>query len=208
MISIKVCGMTDPENIKHLANLPINYIGFIFYDKSKRYVKDLNIAELNIPSHIKKVGVFVNSPLTEIDKLAKKHQLDALQIHGTESAAYCKGVKERTGLPVIKAFGVDGAFNFKFLDPYHQTVDYFLFDTKTPQYGGSGERFDWSLLQGYHLDTPYFLSGGIDPNSIKTIQDIDDDRLKVIDINSRFEVKPGLKNITEIQHALKTIGNE
>lgn len=208
MNSIKVCGMTDPENIKQLVRLPIQYIGFIFYEKSKRFVGDLNIAELNIPSRIKKVGVFVGSPLDEVEHLAKKHELGVLQIHGEESAAYCKEAKERTGLPVIKAFGVDEAFDFKTLAPYYGKVDYFLFDTKTAQYGGSGERFDWSLLKGYHLDTPYFLSGGIDADSIKTIHSIDDDRLKVIDINSRFEVKPGVKNITEIQHALKTIGNE
>ncbi|RZJ76764.1 MAG: phosphoribosylanthranilate isomerase, partial [Flavobacterium sp.] len=162
-LKIKVCGMKHAANIAAVAELLPNYMGFIFYEKSPRYISEVS-AELikYVPQEIKTVGVFVDEILTNVKATIAKHHLKAVQLHGKESVDFCKDVKQTTGVEVIKAFGVSGDFDFSILEAYETAVDYFLFDTQTPAHGGSGKVFDWTLLESYKLAKPYFLSGGID----------------------------------------------
>lgn len=186
--------MKVPGNIAEAVLLQPDYLGFIFYPGSKRFIADLNPELIrNIPSTIKTTGVFVNEELEIVKKAIVTYQLKAVQLHGEESAAYCgelKGLAE-----VIKAFGIHETFDFNQLDGYINQVDYFLFDTKTPEHGGSGKTFSWQLLGNYHLEKPYFLSGGIGMAHLADLQQFKDERLYAVDVNSRFEIAPGLKDI-------------
>ncbi len=204
-LKIKVCGMKQAANIAAVADLHPDYMGFIFYPKSPRYLNDVS-AELvkYIPESIKTVGVFVNEYLEVVKSRILKHKLSAVQLHGSEDAAYCNALKE-TGIEVIKAFGVDADFNFDQLAAYSTSVDYFLFDTQTPAHGGSGKVFDWSLLAKYKLDKPYFLSGGIGLAHVDMISKIEDDRLFAVDVNSKFELEPGLKDVDKLKEFFETI---
>ena len=198
-MKIKVCGMKHAANIAEVANLRPDYLGFIFYPKSPRFISEV-AAELikYVPAEIKTVGVFVNEEIDEVKTKIAKHQLKAVQLHGAESAAYCVELKS-TGIEVIKAFGIHPEFDFKQLEPYAAVVDYFLFDTQTPAHGGSGKVFDWKLLDDYQLDQPYFLSGGIGSEHAQQIKTIQDPRLYAIDVNSKFELEPGLKDVEQLK---------
>lgn len=196
--------MKIPENIEEIAKRPLDYIGFIFYPKSKRFVGDLNISGLPIPSHIQKTGVFVNEKVEKMQELAKKHQLNVLQLHGKENPEECRRLKE-SGYTVIKAFGVHTDFGWNTIKPYEEHVDFFLFDTQSPHYGGTGKTFDWTILKAYPSKKPYFLSGGIDANNFEEAYHLTDERLYALDINSRFETEPGIKNIELIDKTLDYI---
>ena len=204
-IKLKVCGMRAEKNILDLAVLQPDYMGFIFYAPSNRFADKLDINTLNkIPVSTKKTGVFVNADLGEIIQKIKTYNLDAVQLHGNESSEFCKQVKI-LGIEVIKAFGVDESFNFDVLEKYQSFVDYFLFDTKTKLHGGSGLTFNWNLLEGYRLNTPYFLSGGLDTDNIQEALKIEDSRFYALDLNSRFEISPGLKNIEQLKIVINKI---
>lgn len=193
--------MRDPANIAGVGALFPDYMGFLFYGKSKRYVGDLSpkVTAL-LPQGIRKTGVFVNEQLSEVQEIVLKFKLNAVQLHGQESPAYCEALQGlNLGIEIIKAFGVGETFDFKVLIPYQQVVDYFLFDTKTPEHGGSGKLFNWSLLKDYPLQVPYFLSGGIGMESLEELQEIDDERLYAIDVNSKFELEPGLKDVDKLK---------
>ncbi|PYF72674.1 phosphoribosylanthranilate isomerase [Pedobacter nutrimenti] len=196
-LKLKICGMREKQNIAEVAELGPDYMGFIFYPGSKRYAADLTT---ELPQHVKKTGVFVNQPIGVILEYILKYKLSAVQLHGNESPAYCAQFKE-LGLRIelIKAFGLSETFDFDQLTAYQEFVDYFLFDTQTAGHGGSGKLFNWKLLEQYHLDTPYFLSGGIGPQQVQLIKEIQDNRLYAVDINSRFELEPGLKNIDQLR---------
>lgn len=191
--------MSQASNIANVAELQPDYLGFIFYDKSPRAISNVS-AELikYVPETIKTVGVFVNEDLELVIDNVIKYKLKAVQLHGSEEPAYCEALKE-TGVEVIKAFGIREGFEFNLLENYLKAVDYFLFDTQTEQHGGSGKQFDWSLLKNYRLDKPYFLSGGIGLAQIEQLNEIDDDRLFAIDINSKFETEPGFKDINKLK---------
>jgi len=194
-MKIKVCGMKYPENITAVASLAPDYMGFIFWKGSARYFDGV-LPE--IPSAIKKVGVFVDASKAVILKHVSQHKLDLVQLHGNESAAFCKDIKD-SGIQVIKAFAVAPDFDFAQLTAYEHSCDFFLFDTKGKSPGGNGITFDWNLLGNYHLAKPIFLSGGIGPDSSAAIKNLDY-RVHAIDINSRFELKPGLKNSEAIHN--------
>jgi len=200
--------MREPENIRQLVALGIDYIGFIFYPPSKRFVESIEQDTLNeLPKELKRTGVFVDASKEEILQRIPHFGLNALQLHGTESPELC-GELKRSGLEIIKAFGVDENFDFEILKPYEGKVDYFLFDTKTKQHGGSGLTFDWRLLDNYKLETPYLLSGGLDENNIFEALELDDARFYGLDLNSRFEISPALKDIEKLKsviHKLKGI---
>ncbi|QRY57702.1 phosphoribosylanthranilate isomerase [Sphingobacterium siyangense] len=204
-IKVKVCGMKYPDNITAVASLGIDYMGFIFYDQSKRYVGQSSSSYIKDLDSLSKVGVFVNASLSEILDKITEFQLNAIQLHGNESAEFCLELKEKSTVSIVKAFGVDKNFDWIQLDPYAKIVDYFLFDTKSSSYGGTGVQFDWSLLDQYKLTTPYFLSGGLDPENIKTALERNDPRLYALDLNSKFEVEPGLKDIELLSHSINTI---
>ncbi|WP_316807301.1 phosphoribosylanthranilate isomerase [Pedobacter agri] len=206
-LNLKVCGMKFAANIAAVASLQPDYMGFIFYDKSPRFISDVS-AELikYIPSEIKTVGVFVDEELDIVKKKVNLYQLKAVQLHGSESPGFCSELKSAfQGLEVIKAFGVDEDFDFAVLDNYNDSVDYFLFDTKTKAHGGSGKTFDWKILDSYKLDKPYFLSGGIDLEHAGAIAGIKDERLYALDINSRFETEPGVKDVEKIKEFVTKI---
>jgi phosphoribosylanthranilate isomerase len=199
-VQLKICGMKYPENIQEIALLQPDYLGFIFWDKSSRKF-DLNeIPKLD--AKIKKVGVFVDANLEEIQNKIKVFQLDIIQLHGNESVAFCLELKNEN-IEIIKAFSINNDFDFSQLKAYENTVDYFLFDTKGKLPGGNGTTFDWKVLDNYNLQKPFFLSGGIGLTEIDKIQKFLASDLAnychAIDINSRFEIEPGLKNITDLE---------
>ncbi|GGI25177.1 phosphoribosylanthranilate isomerase [Pedobacter mendelii] len=207
-LKLKVCGMKFAANIAAIAGLAPDYLGFIFYEKSPRFISDVS-AELikYIPSEIKTVGVFVDEDLDIVKKKVNLYQLKAVQLHGNESPEYCNDLKSAfVGLEVIKAFGIDEDFDFTALNSYINVVDYFLFDTKTKAHGGSGKIFDWKILINYKLDKPYFLSGGIDLKHATLISNIEDSRLYALDVNSRFEVEPGVKDVEKIKEFVAKLG--
>jgi len=193
---LKICGLKYPENIQAVSDLKPDFMGFIFYPKSTRYAEPLDSAVLNsLPATIKKIGVFVNEDLENILTIAYKYKLDGLQLHGAELVDMCRELK-KLGYLVIKAFPIAEAYNFKVTKSYEGVCDYFLFDTKTEAYGGSGLKFNWKMLNEYTGDTPFLLSGGIALDDAEAIQKIEHPKFAGIDLNSKFEVKPGLKNIS------------
>jgi phosphoribosylanthranilate isomerase len=198
---LKICGMKVPPNILEVAALQPDYMGFIYYKQSKRYAGELSAGLLReLPLNIKKTGVFVNESLSVVAEFVTEFGFSAIQLHGAETVEYCLKLKQiiPQGTELIKAFGVDGDFDFGQLKAYEEVADYFLFDTQTAGHGGSGKVFNWNLLDRYELDKPYFLSGGIGPDQVEDISNIKDKRLYAIDVNSRFELEPGLKQIDKL----------
>jgi phosphoribosylanthranilate isomerase len=196
-MQIKICGMKFPKNILEVGALQPDYMGFIFYPKSMRYVgEDFSSKSLEkLPESINKVAVFVNEDVNRIIAIQKQFSFDFVQLHGNESVAECEILKENN-INVIKVFSVDPYFNFNEVVAYEQVCDYFLFDTKTPKYGGSGQPFDWELLENYTLSKPFILSGGL---SIYTIGKLKFDKYPMLvglDFNSRLE-DSNTKKITE-----------
>jgi len=193
----KICGMKYDENIRVTAALEPAYLGFIFWNKSPRFLDGL-IPE--IPKEIKKTGVFVNATLETMECYIQQYDLQAVQLHGDESEAVCHYLKE-TGVEVIKAFAVHEDFDFSVLRPYENSCNFFLFDTKGKLPGGNGYAFDWKLLKNYPSSTPFFLSGGIGLESVSEIQKISRLELPLygIDVNSQFETAPGLKNTEQLK---------
>lgn len=203
-MKIKVCGLRDIENIKAVAALNPDFVGFIFYGPSPRFVGQTDEETLdNIPLTICKTAVFVNETAENIDNLIDKYGFGAIQLHGNEDAQFCSLFKNK--LTVIKAFGVDENFDFGQLNEYVDSVDFFLFDTKTSQHGGSGKTFDWTILDRYQLKIPFFLSGGLSPDNIDEVKKINHPQFYGVDLNSKFETAPGLKNIEKLEKAFDSI---
>ncbi|PWB26981.1 phosphoribosylanthranilate isomerase [Flavobacterium sp. HTF] len=194
-MKLKICGMKYPENIIEVGSLLPDYMGFIFWDKSARYITQ-DIPELI--KTIKKVGVFVNQSQEEILEKVKKHNLQAVQLHGNESVEFISELKKQLPkkVEIIKAFSADDNFDFEVIKPFEPVCDYFLFDTKGKLPGGNGTTFDWTILKKYNSDKPFFLSGGIGINELKAIEEISKSNLPIyaVDVNSKFEIEPGLKN--------------
>lgn len=204
-LKIKVCGMKHQANIDEVSRLPIDYMGFIFYPKSARYVDKPETASVEKP--IEKVGVFVNETVETIQHIIDRAGLSIVQLHGSESMDMCATLHDK-GIQVIKAFGIDEEFDWSILEGYLPVVDFFLFDTKSPQYGGTGQTFNWNKLKKYPFDKPYFLSGGLSLENIQQAATYEDERLIGLDLNSKFEIQPGVKNIDTLTQALKIIKNE
>jgi len=177
--------------------LDVDLLGYIFYAPSKRFVGETPDTGL-FQSEKPKAAVFVNENAFEMLGLAKNFGFEYIQLHGKENPKTCSMLKNQ-GLKIIKAFRIDEDFNFGKTQNYKHVVDYFLFDTKTKHYGGSGKKFNWEILKKYKGETPFFLSGGIGPNDAKSIKKIDHPKLSGIDINSGFEDEPGLKNIEKLE---------
>lgn len=196
-MKLKVCGMRLPENIKALTALNPDYMGFIFWAPSSRFV-DSSTPPLS--KEIKKIGVFVDASLDYIETIIKDHNLQAVQLHGKENPEYCSYIKN-LDVEVIKAFSVKDHFDFSSLDPYESACDFYLFDTKGELPGGNGYGFDWSILKHYPSKKPFFLSGGIGLEEVKQILELKkiDLPLYAIDVNSKFETAPGVKKIDELE---------
>ncbi len=198
--------MKETENITEISALQPDYLGFIFWEKSKRNMTLDAIPEL--PETIIKVGVFVDASIQEIAAKINQYQLDVIQLHGNESVIFCRNLK-KLGVEVIKVFSMNSNFNFSLVKEYVLAVDYFLFDTKGKLPGGNGVTFDWKILENYHCDTPYFLSGGIGTTEIDGLKEFLKSpaakKCYAIDVNSRFEKKPGIKNIIKLQKFKKLL---
>lgn len=190
--------MVQKDNIEEVAKLRPDYMGFIFYKKSSRYFNDVIPM---LPKTIKKVGVFVDEHIDHIKMQIEKHHLNVVQLHGQEPPSLCKELKSKD-IDIIKVFSIKNTFDFKPLFLYEPYVDFFLFDTKGQYPGGNGLRFNWKVLDNYPLTTPYFLSGGIGLEHIKELKTfLSTTAAKycyAIDINSKFEVSPGKKNINNL----------
>ncbi len=209
MLQVKICGMRENANIKAVAELNPNFMGFIFYPKSKRYVGESFDNEIiySLPSNIETVAVFVNETHEKVLEISKKFQFAYVQLHGSETPEYCNKLKMK-GIKILKAFGVHAAFDWSRLIEYQQVCDYFLFDTSSADYGGTGLKFDWSILSNYNPQKPFFLSGGIGSDDANTVLSLNYPYLAGIDINSKFEISPAIKDVnllTEFLNKVKTI---
>ena len=206
-MKIKICGLKFESNILGLSKLEPDYMGFIFWEKSKRLVigSTPNLSQ----TKIKKTGVFVNADFEKIKDKVRVHKLEAIQLHGLESPEFCEKIKD-LGVEIIKAFSIDENFNFNVLEKYELCSDYFLFDTKGKSPGGNGISFDWEILRNYKYEKKFFLSGGIGIESINAIKKIKNLSLPLfcVDINSRFELNPGEKNIELIKSFKNSLENE
>jgi phosphoribosylanthranilate isomerase len=203
---IKICGMRHSQNIKDLVQLSPDYIGFIFYEKSPRYAAPILKPEItrDIPKQIKKTGVFVNEPLKRMLSVCEKYTLNTVQLHGNEPAETCHELQKQ-GYEVIKTFSLKTPADIEKTRAYSDFCNYFLFDTPTNAHGGSGRKFDWSVLREVTPEQPFFLSGGIEEGHAFTILKEVPREPYALDINSRFETAPGLKNIESIKQFMTII---
>ena len=197
--------MKYQDNINQVATLQPDYLGFIFYDKSARFIHG-NIPQ--VPNTIKKVGVFVDADLSNVIDNINKYELQAVQLHGKESPKFCKSLQSKD-VEIIKVFSIKDEFNFDVLKPFEDVCDYFLFDTKGKLPGGNGYTFDWNVLKNYSSTKPFFLSGGIGLNQIENIKQFQNSEASkycyAIDVNSKFEIEPGLKNIEQLKEFKKNL---
>ncbi|WP_108247140.1 phosphoribosylanthranilate isomerase [Muricauda brasiliensis] len=228
-MKLKICGMN--HNPSEVAELQPDYLGFIFWEPSARYFSgDMP----KLPDFIKKTGVFVDASLEEVLEKTQQYQLNAVQLHGKESAAYCKELKEGflsfrapsrnlkeskenmvstaldlTNPKIIKVFSIKDDFDFGVLEPYEEVCDYFLFDTKGKLPGGNGYTFEWSVLEKYPSNKPYFLSGGIGLESMLELKEFLNSPASkncyAVDVNSKFETAPGLKNIEDLKIFIESL---
>ena len=203
---IKICGMRDSENILAVSHLRPDMLGFIFYRGSPRFAGEiLDPAILaNIPPQIMKTGVFVNPDLNTVEESIKKYSLEAVQLHGDETPELCRRIKEN-GTIVIKVFNVTNGSDFAKCAAYISSTDYFLFDTMSGLKGGSGQKFNWQILGEYNAGHPFLLSGGIDHLDADKIGDISNPYFYGIDLNSRFEIKPGFKDIEKLRNFINVL---
>ena len=227
-MKLKVCGMKYEENILDVAALQPDYLGFIFHEPSPRNFEN----EIpNISDSIKKVGVFVDENIEFVSRQIEKHQLDAVQLHGHESPEFCRKLKQTCHsaldaestewnemlnqvqhdkeIEIIKVFSIKNEFDFSVLEPYENVCDFFLFDTKGKLPGGNGYAFNWNVLKDYPSKKPFYLSGGIGLNELEKIKEFRNSDVSkychAIDVNSRFEIEPGLKNIEKVKELKKQL---
>lgn len=205
-LKIKVCGLLYPENIEAVCALEPDFVGYIFYPGSKRYVgKKPDPAIFGIPGDgILKTGVFVNEEIYKVEESFSMYRLDLVQLHGEESPQYCQKMKD-AGIPVIKVLNQDSVNGGSGPGAYKKGVDYLLFDTPGKEYGGTGRKFDWDLLDKSFIPIPFLLSGGIGPEDGTAIRELRHERLFGIDLNSRFELSPGLKDVNLLEGFMKEI---
>jgi phosphoribosylanthranilate isomerase len=191
-MKLKICGMKYAQNITEVSQLLPDYLGFIFWEKSSRYFDGIIPI---IPQSIQKVGVFVDATLEAIISKIEKYDLNAIQLHGNESDAFCLELKSQISnhIQIIKVFSIGENFNFESLEPYEKACDYYLFDTKGKLPGGNGTTFDWEILENYNSKKPFFLSGGIGIDELEKLKTLNLP-IYAIDVNSKFEIEPGLKN--------------
>lgn len=205
-MKIKVCGITRADDLNELVNNQVDYAGFIFHEKSPRFVGNkLDARTVRETSGIKKVGVFVNADIQLVQRTVADYQLSMVQLHGDETPEYCASMKAI--IPVMKAFRIGANVNWeKEVAPYIPVTDYLLFDTASVHlYGGTGEQFNWELLDTYPFSHPFFLSGGIGPDDAAAIEKLQLPALYAVDVNSKFETGPGVKDLQKVTQFVKQI---
>lgn len=201
---VKVCGMRDSVNIRLVEQLPVQWMGFIFYPQSSRYVPA--VPEY-LPQHQKRIGVFVDAPKDFILEKASLFGLHMLQLHGNETPEECRQLRQEARIPLIKAFGIHEDTHFSHILEYEGIADYFLFDTFCTTKGGSGKTFDHQLLENYKGNTPFLLSGGLGLDNIDDIRNFHHPQWVGIDLNSRFETSPAVKSVGMLQTFLQQLHN-
>lgn len=194
MMIVKVCGLNDAKNCLAIDKLKPDLVGMIFYKKSPRYIGE----NLSPKTQTKKVGVFVNATLGEILSAVEKHQLSYIQLHGNEPLVLAKALQEN-GVKIIKYFGIENVIDNLKMAEWERYSSYFVFDTKGKQFGGIGAKFNWNLLNDYQLSTPFLLAGGISVKDVAAIKKIKHPAFVGVDINSKFELEPGIKNIEQVK---------
>ncbi len=200
---IKVCGMTQPDQVAQLAGLGVSFAGFIFYPKSPRYVfRHMTTTQIRKENSINKVGVFVNSPIEEVLHLVDECRLHMVQLHGDESPKFCEKIADYVS--VVKAFRLSENDSVEWMiRPFMDVCDMFMFDTIGAGYGGTGKKFDWTVLKKETIGKPFFLSGGIEPGDEEKLKEFEQEpvakALFAVDINSRFEISPGMKDMQKIK---------
>lgn len=201
---IKVCGLNNGDNINQLMKLDLDFMGIIFYEKSSRFFS----SDVLPKSEKKYVAVFVDESLEVIKKLINIYKFEYVQLHGNEDEKFCKELSSLCN--VIKAFRIDDTFDLNDIEKYSKYCKYFLFDTFTESYGGSGKKFNWDLLLNYDHKKDFILSGGINLELISSIKKLKNQlpNLIGVDLNSKFEIKPGLKDINRVKKFIKSIKNE
>ncbi len=220
---IKVCGMRDARNIREVSQLGVDMIGMIFYPKSPRYVEMQSSHAGIIPDYAKedisidssktpaRVGVFVDDMVQNIVTRVVNYHLDYVQLHGNEPREMCENLRStldpdiRPGIKIIKAISVSDASDIQKYKEYVGAVDLFLFDTKCKTVGGSGQQFDWQVLEQYDGEVPFLLSGGIGPDDASRLHAFHHPKCIGIDLNSRFEVEPGVKDVEKLKGFLNEI---
>lgn len=232
---IKVCGLRETENIREVSKLSVDLLGFIFWPESPRFVRMISSQAGIIPDYseerlksakanetagtsssrdISRVGVFVDDMPQNIVTRVYNYRLDYVQLHGNESPTMIENLRRtlepdiKPGIKIIKAFGIEKPEDLNQCDAYEGLTDLFLFDTKTPAKGGSGKPFDWTVLSDYHGHTPFLLSGGIGPDDVEKIKSFRHPLFAGIDLNSRFETEPGVKDISKLKTFIQDIRNE
>lgn len=200
IMKLKVCGLTKLDQIQELISMNIDFLGFIFYKKSPRFVLNhLSLEEISEINHQGKVGVFVNESIEKIAEISEKAKLNFIQLHGDEDEEFILSLSQMLSkdVKIIKVFRVGETFNFQF-SIFNSLVDYFLFDTDSKAFGGTGQTFDWQILNEIEIPKPYFLSGGISLENIHQLATINQ-QPAVLDINSKFEKEPGSKDLEKIK---------
>ena len=201
---VKVCGMRDPDNIRAVEGLGVDWMGFIFVPESPRYVGDG--VPPYLPKFCKRVGVFADASEEEICRRAEDFSLNVIQLHGHESPDFCRSISNQlpTAL-IVKAFSIESADDLRKVKPYSRVAAYFLFDAGK---GGSGKSFDWSILEKYRSKTPFIIGGGIGPDSVESLREVHNPMWRGIDLNSRFESSPGIKDVEMLKNFLKEINEQ
>lgn len=205
---IKVCGMREADNIRQVEALGIDWLGFIFWPKSSRFVHE---RPAYLPASAKRVGVFVDADIEVVRETAAAYCLDIIQLHGKESPSYIKQLRSLCSdhvAAIVKAFNIATPEDLKQTEPYEGITDYFLFDTKAKMVGGNGTQFDWTVLNDYQGNTPFILSGGIGPDDAEKVKAFHHPMLAGIDLNSRFETVPAHKDVNLLRTFIETIKNE
>lgn len=196
--------MRDADNIRTIESLGIDLMGFIFYERSPRYISK---KPDYMPEQCRRVGVFVNECISTILSRVREFGLHAVQLHGRETPIECLSLRNE-GLTIIKAFSISNEYDLRNTQLYEDKCDYYLFDTACPTYGGSGKQFDWSLLRHYKGETPFLLSGGIRKESLDDILAFHNPRFTGIDLNSGFERSPGIKDVKQLNEFISNIKKE
>lgn len=204
---IKVCGMRDPVNLRDVDGLGVDMIGFVFYKRSPRFV---SARPSYLPVNAKRVGVFVNASYYYINNCISRYGLDFVQLHGDETPDYCRELHRFAVSPVriIKAIGISCSSDVEKASDYAGNVDYLLFESRCTSRGGSGQKFDWSVLDGYAGNCPFILSGGLGPDDAASIKSLSHPLMAGIDLNSRFELSPAFKDVQALKHFLEDLNNE
>ena len=201
---VKVCGMREPDNIRDVEALHPDMMGFICWEKSPRYVAA-------VPSYLPKcqrVCVFVNPSINYALQMADSFKADYLQLHGSETPDFCQELKQATGLKIIKAISIANSADIEKSKKYQGIADIMLFDTKCATVGGSGVKFDWSVIENYDGATPFMLSGGITPGDAEAILSIAHPMFAGVDLNSRFESAPAVKDVLKLKEFITEIRDE